>query len=233
VLAAARDAMHTALSGTRVHSEKSHLRATWFPSLGLARVRNARGNHFRAMGRTDKAGSTWLRPEETLYLLERGNLDGWVLLDEDLKGRVAFGAALEEELELLIEDRSTPMSLQSAYAWCLSAGDGVCLERYQVYAQLRRIGYVVIRAPSWDDEEEVIRRTEVRVDSAAEKPKVVQTGFMGRMFELLSRNPSPNFAQGPLVGPGLYRSYSKCYLQQNFSDSLLIHTKMRSTNASH
>lgn len=78
----------------------------------------------------------WLLPEEALYLLERGTIDiQWPLDDKD-------------------EDEPLPMSLQGAYAAFIGRSDefddGLTFERYSVYAALKRMGYAVHRASTWN-----------------------------------------------------------------------------------
>jgi hypothetical protein len=43
-----------------------------------------------------------------------------------------------------------PTSLQRAYASFIGKS-GLTLERYQVFARLRRLGYIVVRALTWDE----------------------------------------------------------------------------------
>lgn len=43
-----------------------------------------------------------------------------------------------------------PMSLQGAYASFIGKS-GLTLERCQVFAGLRRLGYTVVQAPRWDE----------------------------------------------------------------------------------
>lgn len=97
--------MHDALCGERKHTSKLHLEAIWRPDKQLAEVKVARGTHFKTSGKADKQGIHWLLPEETIYLVERGNLECWW-------------------------EEGIPMSLQGVYASCLD-GCG-SLERYQV-----------------------------------------------------------------------------------------------------
>jgi len=97
--------MHDALCGERIHTNKVHIEATWRPEKQLAEVSIARGSHFKSIGRADSNAVTWLLPEETIYMVERGNLECWW-------------------------EEGIPMSLQGVYASCLECCGG--LERYQV-----------------------------------------------------------------------------------------------------
>jgi len=124
--------MHEALLGERKHSGKQYVSATWRPSQRMAEVHMARGPHFKTVGKADRRGVLWLLPEETIYLVERGNLECWW-------------------------EEGVPMSLQGVYATALDGCGG--LERYQVYAYLKRAGYILARAPTFfhdDDDEEAM-----------------------------------------------------------------------------
>lgn len=122
ILAESRQAMHDALNGERKHTNKVHVEATWREDKELAEVSIARGSHFKSVGKADSSGTVWLLPEETIYMVERGGLECWW-------------------------EEGIPMTLQGVYASCLEACGG--LERYQVYAYLRRAGYILLRAPTW------------------------------------------------------------------------------------
>lgn len=204
VLAASREAMHTALSYPRLHAGKSHVVGELDAASGMTVVARAKGQHFRTMGRADREGRVWLLPEEAVYLCERGNLDvRW-------PGVVGEGEGL-------------PMSLQGVYA-CLMWRWGLSLERYVVYAGLKRGGYVVLRAPTWgsgDEDEEAEAGVEgVRgVVEQEGKQRYWGWGFglFARIFRsLVTSKPKDPPPLGPLVTPGLYRSYSEpwCLLCQ-------------------
>jgi tRNA-splicing endonuclease subunit Sen54 len=144
---------------------------------------------------TGKEGVLWLLPEEALYLVERGSLDLWWPWKED-------------EAQGDDED-GLPMSLQAVYAMLLGT-DGevgkVGLERYSVFAGLKRLGYVVIRAPEWDGVEAVdkpVKETEPKLSPHAPK------SLLAWLFYLFEREQPEPPSAGPLVKPGLYRSYSK------------------------
>jgi len=208
ILAASREAMHTALSYPRLHAAKSHVVGELDAASGMTVVARAKGQHFRTMGRADREGRVWLRPEEAVYLCERGNLDvRW-------PGVVGEG-----------EGEGLPMSLQGVYA-CLMGRGGLSLERYVVYAGLKRGGYVVLRAPTWGDgggDEGDDGEAEVEGRSGGVEREKGQRywgwgwGLFARVFRSLvsskAKAPPP---LGPLVTPGLYRSYSEpwCLLCQ-------------------
>lgn len=144
--------------------------------------------------RDGKSVRLWLLPEEILYLLERGTVDvRWPAEDGD-----------DDAL-------GVPMSLQGAYAAFIGredeVGGALTFERYSVYAGLKRMGYVVHRAPSWDGPGE----------SPGEEclpPLPVSTwnlGLLGSGWRKLFGHDSSSTLEeqknGPLARPGLYRNY--------------------------
>lgn len=199
VLDDSRNAMHEALCGERKHTSKVHVEAVWRPARQLAEVHDARGPHFKTIGRADRT-AVWLLPEETIYMVERGSLECWW-------------------------EEGIPMSLQGVYASCLDACGG--LERYQVYAYLKRAGYIIQRAPTFDDGVYAptlfvfwLRRPlmglEPDNDSEPPPPTVrtstaVPPGLFCHLFNALF-GPRPVPASGPMIAPGsTYRSYTSIY----------------------
>ncbi|KAI0556076.1 tRNA-splicing endonuclease subunit sen54 N-term-domain-containing protein [Xylaria curta] len=153
---------------------------------------------------------TWLLPEEALFLIERGTLDLWwpvrgieeiLHADEDPEAPLVKSKPLED-YELGI-----PLSLQAAYALFIGR-DGergkISLEKYQVYANLRRSGYRVLRATP------LALQT-----SAVQSPRPLWQW----LFPLIKNASSPitktfgHSGYGPLVKPGLYRSYVPIFEQ--------------------
>jgi len=143
----------------------------------------------------------WLLPEEVLYLLERGTLDvRWPATPEE---------AAKGELGL-------PMSLQGGYAMFIGdfdAHDGaLTFERYSVYTALKRQGYIVLRAPSWNGPGLPIakecfpplqRRT---MDVGLLHPSRLWQAIFGKAG---SGADAPG--DGPLVRDGVYRTYADIY----------------------
>lgn len=197
--------MHTALSFQRVHAPKRYNLAHYHPETNMAYTVDPKGPLFKTMGKVfskqDPLGlrdaginRLWLLPEEILYLLERGTIDvRWPA--DDGEG----------------EDLGVPMSLQGAYAAFIGREEEVegalTFERYSVYAGLKRMGYIVHRAPSWDGPG----------DAPGEEcmpPLPVGTWSLGLMVAkwrdyFTSSGPASEKQQeqGPVVFPGLYRSY--------------------------
>ena len=162
-------------------------------------VPNPRGQYFKSMGQADRWNRMWLLPEEALYLIERGSLD--------IRWPSSATGSTGKEGE---DDLGIPMSLQAAYA-CFVGTGGLTLERYSVFTGLRRLGYTVIRAPSWDDESEDEQDT---VDTEVQNPQqrgLGLTNIFGRFLQwLYSYNSSARLTTtGPVIGLGIHRSYSK------------------------
>ncbi|KAL2255159.1 hypothetical protein VTK26DRAFT_3980 [Humicola hyalothermophila] len=164
-------------------------------------------------------GKDWLLPEEALYLVERGSLDLWWPLKglEEIfpaetpstttpAGKEAGEAAGEEvdEYEL-----GFPLSLQAAYA-LLIGEDGergkVSLQKFQVYSNLKRCGYNVLRAPPAPKHP---APAPISPSTTPQKKPSLWQWFTS----LLTSSPAPHKPYGPLVQPGLYRSYAAIYRQ--------------------
>lgn len=148
-----------------------------------------------------------LEPEEGLYLLERGGLDVRFCEDDDGDG----GGDGRDGME---------MSLQAAYTFLIGQG-GLTLERYVVYAGLKRSGYIVLRAPGWyassdNDRIQAMGRGKGDVVSAKRGSPLIEVakglglGVFGRLYEWLfgRKEMREGRRAGPLVQKGLYRSYS-------------------------
>ncbi|KAF4630512.1 hypothetical protein G7Y89_g7625 [Cudoniella acicularis] len=241
VLEASRQAMHDALAYTRAHIPKNHIRGLYYGDASLKRdevvledwrkgldedhvvlVESVKGPHFKTMGKATlgkKHPSLWLLPEEALYLVERGNLDLWwptrssftgVVHDEDDDQQDNGGKEVKAEaLEGI--DEGAPMSLQAAYAMLIGNNGErgkVSLDRYTVYANLKRNGYAVFRAPEWDPTKPGESHSFQVVNSLKESPSIFDWLF-GLFGEVESQHPP----FGPLVKPGMYRSYNAIYRQ--------------------
>lgn len=140
----------------------------------------------------------WLLPEEVLYLLERGTLD------------VRWPAAEDDEGNL-----GVPMSLQGAYAMFIGDEDthngALTFERYSVYASLKRMGYTVMRAPSWAEAGPPLGKE-------CYPPLPVRTWKVGlarswwkKLFAEDPRKVHEAQKNGPIIQPALYRDYESIY----------------------
>ena len=202
--------MHNALSYTRTHNPKTAITGLYSPNEDTTTVDHPTGPHFKTIGKADSQGRLHLFPEEALYLVERGSLDlRWTGV---------------EELEGL------PMSLQAAYAYMIGS-KGLTLERYVVYSGLKRNGYVVQRAPTWYREDHgkvsITPRRPPETEPLDYPPPQSYLGILYDLYtslftSLLSSSkpsslssppdpPPPPPPEGPLVQPGLYRSYAPIY----------------------
>ncbi|KAJ7925016.1 tRNA-splicing endonuclease subunit sen54 N-term-domain-containing protein [Mycena leptocephala] len=132
VLDRSRNAMLEALRATAVSY------AIWHPEIARAHVNVPRGTMFSSIGhsvpRPVHHKRLELLPEEALYLIERGSVFCWKETSLDL-------ASVDNFEEIL----GSPMSVQQAFSEMIGTED-LTLERYQVYAYLKRLGYVVTRA---------------------------------------------------------------------------------------
>ncbi|EEH48929.2 uncharacterized protein PADG_05008 [Paracoccidioides brasiliensis Pb18] len=179
-------------------------------------VPSPRGQHFRTVGRSDHWNRVWLLPEEALYLLERGSLDiRWPApAGEHEHAGEGRGNRRDEEVEDV--DGGIPMSLQGAYA-CLIGRGGLTLERYIVYAGLRRGGYTVIRAPSWDDGpvEQALSSTTSGIETHTHPEERGGGGLinlLSRFFNSIYKSiPTGCLAHGPVIGLGIHRNYHDIY----------------------
>lgn len=233
VLEASRQAMHNVLDYTRVHTPKAHVRAFYYGVDSLERdrvigeewrqgleddhvvlVESSKGVHFKTMGKDTlgkKRSSLWLLPEEALYLVERGTLDLWWPSRSSFKGHIE----VEEEVSADIDQDQTekeegfPMSVQAAYAMLLgddSEKGKISFERYAVYSNLKRAGYVVMRA---SDSDRATSSTVLQADGAQELSSI----FSWLWGQLFPKEEVKHAGFGPLVKPGMYRTYNSIYQQ--------------------
>lgn len=170
VLDSSRDAMYQALSVERDISRKAYIGAIWRPDMAMARVdaRDVKGMMFKSMGRIDAQNDCWLLPEELLYLVERGNV------------------------ECFYENKNVPMSLQGTYAECIPS---IGLDHYQVYAYLKRAGYIILRTDA------------SRIPIA---PEVEQHSIITSIMQFCSSVWLPN-PKGTVHRDQVYRSFTALY----------------------
>lgn len=151
VLERSRAAMFDTLLTTRTISSKGISYGIWHPKLERVEVTVSRGIHFNSMGHSvvrstlDENGLEKVKkrlellPEEAIYLIERGALFCWKKSDAHTAHLQGFEGIV-----------GTPMSVQQAYAEMIGK-ENLTLERFQVYAYLRRLGYVVTRSEATND----------------------------------------------------------------------------------
>ncbi|KAL2438670.1 hypothetical protein ABEF95_012933 [Exophiala dermatitidis] len=142
-----------------------------------------------------------------------------------------------------------PMSLQGAYASFIGK-DGLTLERYSVYAGLKRAGYIVQRAPTWHDTDidEVNGSIDGPQHTQSRSPPTTSStsqplSFLASPASLIHRLVSWLFrprqgascpSLGPLVAPGLYRNYADIFralalIPYHDSSSVNTNTTINST----
>ncbi|KAK4934851.1 tRNA-splicing endonuclease subunit sen54 [Elasticomyces elasticus] len=216
-----------------------------------------KSTHLKVMGVADRYNWTWFLPEEALFLLERGSLDiRWPDMDKDKPADPEENEQSQKDSEEPAthgqsepktqhtaeqEDRPAtakpreepdlklgelPMSLQGAYASFIGK-DGLTLERYSVYAALKRAGYVVQRAPTWHDidppqanggthpdpeESQVLTRPSTFTNTVSLPPFSAATlihRLVSWLFQPRREQSCP--ALGPLVALGLYRNYADIF----------------------
>lgn len=186
--------------------------------------RNIKGQGTQAPG-WDKV---WFLPEEALFLMERGTMDLWWPTapiddifpvrrpgetDAEFAARGAERREAEDEYAL-----GVPLSLQAAYA-LLVGGEGergkVTLRNLQVFSNLHRAGFSMARVPPPDS---IPPPPPPPPSDALAAAQQQQQPLWQRLLALLlpssagaPRGPPP--AYGPLVRPGLYRSYDAVYRQ--------------------
>ncbi|KAH0831839.1 tRNA-splicing endonuclease subunit sen54 N-term-domain-containing protein [Lanmaoa asiatica] len=125
----------------------------WHPSIDRVHVTTAHGIHFSTMGysisRIAQHGDTdnelrglsskqpkrlELLPEEALYLIERGALFCYKSVSSSV-----------DPSNYETKSPGAPMSVQQAFAEMIGREE-MTLERYQVYAYLKRLGFILMRA---------------------------------------------------------------------------------------
>ena len=145
LLEQSRAALFGAIALDRTHSSRSLSTATWDPVFKRAFLHVSRGQSCAHCGVSERRvidgqrqpATLELLPEETVYLVERGALD--------CRWTIAPGTVPRAEDHA----RGIPLSVAQAYALVLGQ-DGSTPERYQIYAYLKRLGYIVQRASVTD-----------------------------------------------------------------------------------
>jgi len=200
--------MHTAISQPRVHIPKNHVVGIYDPETGLTEIPRPSGIHFRTMGSVIQ-GRERLQPEEALYLLERGALDiRWPAKEGEELGRFQIEETVTVKGENIKRTYQKcyglPMSVQAAYAVFLGMEpNGLTLERFHVYAGLKRSGYIITRAESWN---------ETKANPSTASPTDQSTWWTELWRRLLAGfDAQAKLKSGPVVTPGLYRNYSDIY----------------------
>ncbi|KAH8834252.1 hypothetical protein DL96DRAFT_1579986 [Flagelloscypha sp. PMI_526] len=142
ILSQARNAMMSVLrTAERKSISKAMSFGVWDPQISRSYVTIPRGILWNTMGHSAPHGKRRrleLLPEETLYMIERGNL--WCTLE----GQHCSSDNANEEVI------GPPISAEQAFTSMIGR-EGLTLERYQVYAYLKRLGYIVTRTTAPND----------------------------------------------------------------------------------
>lgn len=207
-------------------------------------AKHRRGKIFDTIGQDLRGGGVSLYPEEALWALEGSKLDVRYPSSyfDDSSKEAGEGRDADSELENEDDDDSgIPLSLQGAYAayiGCDSQRNGkLTQEKYLVYAALRRLGYIVLRAPEWSGytlplppepyTPWSISRRETCKGGGPTTPKRQSTTqqtqslfqrlhclLFGSTHTYAAETPQSRLtrqARGALIQPGLYRSHAEIY----------------------
>lgn len=122
----ARKAMFDTLTNSvRGSTVKSQVKAYYVPEKHMAYVPHAKGNFTQTMGTsTSVSGELWLEFYEFVYLSERGTVTPY------------WQVELDKSLDI-------PLSMEDLYSLFQSQEE---LDNFSVYAHLKRLGFIVIKA---------------------------------------------------------------------------------------
>lgn len=141
-LETSRGHMYQALDHIRGHHTKQLLVGVWLPEKGKTLVPHAKGGSFKNMGTAHvfrnkkRLQGMWLSPIETVYLTERGSLIMYMASDP-------FMNFIEDEEQEFPFESLPQLSLSYMYALAFGLDDSL-IDKYQVYAMLKRLGYIVM-----------------------------------------------------------------------------------------
>jgi tRNA-splicing endonuclease subunit Sen54 len=230
-LEASRRAMHGVLSWQRTHTQKNHILAQYHPETNTVCVDKVKSQHFQTIGRS-KGGKEWLLPEEALFMIERGSLDcRWPVKKEE-----------GDEQKHKTED-GAPMSLQAAYAAFIGYEEGVggklTLEMYNVYAGLKRSGYVLFRTGTWDEDRGDLLVQDFNAQDAAKAGPGIFTRFFSEIWRRISQ-PTYSIAPENLsfgieatpTSSGLCKSFPRTTAMQHRHSSSRLRPRTRSAYTS-
>ncbi|GEQ69792.1 hypothetical protein JCM33374_g3466 [Metschnikowia sp. JCM 33374] len=138
----ARDQMYLALSHIRGHHAKQLLVGVWIPSENRAFIPHAKGSFFKDMGTPHiykakkRLQGLWLNEIEAVYLTERGSLVMYLANDY-------FLDFMDDDRFSFDYETLTHLSLAHLQAFAFSV-DSDILDKYHVFALLKRLGYSVM-----------------------------------------------------------------------------------------
>jgi len=202
--------------------------------------------------RMDGGNRQWLLPEEALYLIERGTIEcrwpndeqkkklsenensnhdnnddnGNDDKDDDVNNNNDETDGGDDDDDDDEQFDGLVMSVQGAHAAFIGMagelGDGLTYERYSVYSYLKRGGYSVHRAPSWDKAELTHPPSHYPPQTSSSLFSLSSwtslglytfSSYFSRLSSLITTVPSisDRQAHGPLIGLKRYRSYIDVY----------------------
>lgn len=183
-LTRSRNQMYDALLCVRGHLLRQNLVAVWIPHRNMALIPHAKGGFFKDIGTAHmfrnkkKMLGMWLSPIETVYLTERGSLSTYLssstfmaYLDND---ETDFDYSLLQQL---------PMSHLYAMAF---AGDPDVIDKYQVYALLKRLGYIILDFTQYtsqlDQWQDIKRQHQLPTVASRARAWLSRLGFFARSW---------------------------------------------------
>lgn len=137
-----RNQMYLALLSVRGHHVKLLLIAVWIPEKKMALVPHAKGNFFKDIGvahnfkHKKKLQGMWLSSIETVYLTERGSLITYLANEK-------FNEFIESEDQEFPYESLFQLSMSHLYSLAFGS-DPDMRDQYQVYALLKRSGYIIM-----------------------------------------------------------------------------------------
>ena len=162
LLEQSRQAMIAAISAEHKTQPKNMSKAYWDPDVQRAVVYQLTGKLFESMGQIGRrpngpdgklVARNELLPEEALFMLERGSLQ-----------------LFQHPPQSDGTQAGDPFTLPQAFKH-LSAADQLDREKYQVYAYLKRLGYIVQRADIVDAIRAAPKKRTVHADGVIADPK--------------------------------------------------------------
>lgn len=163
--------MFQAISNVRGHHATKKLIGIWIPTDQYCFIPQIRGNYFKDLGRAINIGrfqGMRLNSLETIYLAERGSLVvylgneeycNWLYntTDENDKDE-------DESVSFDVESKLVALDLEYLYSLLT-----ISLPDYQVYAYLKRLGYIIQEYKVHDDDDVVTTSTSTKKS----KPELV------------------------------------------------------------
>lgn len=142
LLQESKDAMYEALEGVRGHHNRQSLQGVWIPEKKKTLVLHPRGNFFKDMGSAANIGpkvrGLWLDGMESTYLVERGSLAVFLSSQEFIDY-----LALDQTKQFDVLSKLVLLTLSEVYAYAFSGCNHKDIYQYQVFALLKRNGYLV------------------------------------------------------------------------------------------